>query len=91
MGSYNLTKVNNAHDFVKELEIFHFGENKFHRDDSQGKVVAYKETLRLNFEYADYMDKEEEMYRNIYNLTAPNKKLKLKTIAARDKSSGSSF
>ena len=35
------------------------------------------------------MEKEEERYRNIYNLTTLNKKLKLKTISAGDKGSGS--
>ena len=35
------------------------------------------------------MDKEEEMYRNIYSLTALNKQLKLKTLEFRDKGSGS--
>ena len=53
-------------------------------------VVAYKAALKVNFEYADYMDKEEEKYRNIYSLDSLNKKLKMKTIATRDKGNGSS-
>ena len=56
---------------------------------TQGKVAAYKETLKVNFEYTDYVDKEEKRYRNIYSLTAVNKKLKLKIVAVGDKSSGS--
>ena len=90
VGSYKFTKVNNALEFVKELENFHFGEKDFHRNDSQGKVVAYKAALKVNFEYVDYIDKEEEKNRNIYGLTALNKKLMLKTIEVEDKGSGSS-
>ena len=53
VGSYKFNKVKIAPVFVKELEIFHFGEKIFHRNDSQGKVAAHK----VNFEYADYIDK----------------------------------
>ena len=90
LGSYTFTKMRNAPEFVKDLENFHFGENNFHRNDSQGKVVAYKATLKVNFEYTDYVDKEEERYRNIYSLATVNKKLKLKSVVVGDKSSGSS-
>ena len=55
------------------MENFHFGENDFHHNDSQGKVAAYKATLKVNFEYADYVDKDEEMYRNVYIMTTLNK------------------
>ena len=89
VGSYKFTKVKSTPEFVKELEIFHFGENSFHRNDSQGKVAAYKVALKSNFEYVDYMDKDEQMYRKVYNMTALKKKLRLKTITARDKCSGS--
>ena len=61
-----------------------------HWNYSQGKVASYKAALKLNFEYADYMEKYEEIYRNVYNMTALNKQLRLKTIAAGDKGSGSS-
>ena len=57
VGSYKFTKVNNAPEYVKELENFHFGEKDFHRNDSQGKVAAYKAALKVNFEYTDYVDK----------------------------------
>ena len=88
VGSYKFSKVKNAPEFVKELESFHFGEKKFHRNDSQGKLAAYKATLKVNFEYADYMEKDEERYRNVYSLIDLNKQLILKTIAAGDKGSG---
>ena len=72
------------------MKIFHFGEKNFHQNNSQGKIAAYKVALKVNFEYADYMDKDEEVYRNIYSLTTLNKKLKLNSIVARDKGSWSS-
>ena len=59
VGSYKFNKVKSASDFIKELEIFHFGEKIFHRNDSQGKVVGHKAAHKVNFEYADYIDKEE--------------------------------
>ena len=59
VGSYKFTKVKNSLEFVKELENFHFGEKEFHRNDSQGKVAAYKATLKVNIEYVDYVDKYE--------------------------------
>ena len=42
VGSYKFNKVKNAPKFLKELEMFHFGEKRFHRNDSQGKVAAHK-------------------------------------------------
>ena len=50
----SLNKVKSAPGFIKELEIFHFGEISFHRNDSQGKVAAHKATHKVNFEYTDY-------------------------------------
>ena len=60
VGSYKFTKVKSAPEFVKELEIFHFGENRFHRNDSQGKVTTHRALLKVNFEYVDYVDKDEK-------------------------------
>ena len=39
VGSYKFSRVKNAIEFVKELEYFHFGEMKFHRNDSEYKVA----------------------------------------------------
>ena len=75
---------------LRSLKISKFGEKDFHWNGSQGKVVAYKAALKVNFEYADYVDKEEEKYSNIYSLIALNKKLKLKNTTIGDKGSGSS-
>ena len=75
-GSYKFNKVKSAPDFVKELEIFHFQEKRFHRNDSQGKVAAQKSTHKVNFEYVDYIDKEEQVFRNVYSMAALSKRLK---------------
>ena len=82
MDSYKFTKFNNAPKFFKDLEHLHFGEKEFHWNDSQGKVASYKSALTVNFEYADYVEKEEEMYRNIYSMTTWKNQLKLKILAA---------
>ena len=73
MGSYKFNKVKNAPKFVKEMENFHFGEKEFHRNDSQGNFAAYKESLKVNFNYIDYVDKDEEMYRKIHSMTTLKK------------------
>ena len=58
MGSYKFSKVNISHEFIKELEIFHFSEKSFHKNDAQGKVAAHRALVKLNFEYSDHFDKE---------------------------------
>ena len=87
VGSYKFNTVKSALDFVKELEIFHFGEKSFHRNDSQGKVVAHKVAHKVNFEYADYIDKKEEVFRNVYSMETLTKSLKGKEFGAKGSSS----
>ena len=58
VGSYKFSKVKSTPDFVKYLEIFHFGEKSFHINDAQGKVVAHSALVKLKFEYSDHFDKE---------------------------------
>ena len=53
VGSYKFLKVKSALDFGKDLENFHFGEKIFHRNDSQGKVLAHCVLIKVNFEYSD--------------------------------------
>ena len=89
MGSYKFAKFKGSPNFVKELESFHFGEKIFHRSDSQGKVAAHRPLLKVNFKYTDHVVKDEEIYRNIYNMTDLNKRLKKKTTIARFKGSNS--
>ena len=54
IGSYNLSKVKSALEFVKELEYFRFGKISFHRNDSENKVANYYAAAGLHFEYIDY-------------------------------------
>ena len=81
--SYKFSKLNGAPDFVKELENFHFREKSFHQNDSQGKVAAHK----VNFEYTDYVDKEEQVYKNVYSMASLSKSLKRKTSGVKGSSS----
>ena len=60
-GSYEFSKFKSAPDFVKDLEIFHFGEKIFHINDAQGKVVAHRALMKIKFEYSDHFDKEEDV------------------------------
>ena len=76
VDSYRFSKVKSAPNFVKDVEYFHFGEKIFHRNDSQGKVAAYCALLNKNFEYSDYLDKDEEIFKNSCNMTALNKQFR---------------
>ena len=37
VGSYKFSKVKSSLEFFKEREIFHFGEKRFHQNDSRGE------------------------------------------------------
>ena len=74
---------------MKELEIFNFGEKSFHRNDSQGNVAAHRALLKVNFEYVDHLDKNEEVYRNSCNMTALNKQLERKLTMSKGNGSNS--
>ena len=89
VGSYKFSRVKNALEFIKELEIFHFGEKIFHRNDSQGKVASHQEILKVNSEYVDHVDKDEEVYRDICNMTSLKKWLKRMMIISGVKCSSS--
>ena len=90
VGSYMFSKVKSAPDFVKDLEKFHFDEKSFHRNDSQGKVVAHHALLKVNFEYADYLDKYEEVHQNVCNMTTLKKLRRRKTTMLGGKGSSNS-
>ena len=62
IGSYKLSKLKSALQFVKELEYFHFGEISFHRNDSEDKVANYCAAVGVHFEYSNYWDKDEEIF-----------------------------
>ena len=42
-------KLKSTLDFVKDLEYFHSSEKNFHRNDSQGKVVAHCALVKVDF------------------------------------------
>ena len=86
LGSYKFNKVKSALDFVKEMEIFHFWEKIFHRNDLQGKVAAHKASHKVNFEYADYIEKEEQVFINVYSMEALSRRLKGKSFGAKGSS-----
>ena len=90
VGSYKFSKVKSAPDFVKDLENFHFGEKNFHRNDSQGKVVAHCALVKVTFEYSRHCDKDEEIFKNAYNMAALNKRFRQKSITTGGKDRSSS-
>ena len=49
-------------------------------------MAAHKATHKVNFEYADYIDKEEQVFRNVYCMEALSKRLKGKTFGAKGSS-----
>ena len=76
VSSYKFSRVKSALDFVKDLEDFHFGEKFFHRNNSRDKLVAQCAMVKENFEYSDYLDKDEEIFKNACNMTALNKQFR---------------
>ena len=85
IGSCKFSKVKSAPYFVKNLENFHFGAKIFHRNDSKGKFVAHCALIKVNFEYSDHWDKDEEIFKNVCNMTALNKwfRQKITTIGGK--------
>ena len=70
LGSYKFSKVKQTAKFVQELEHFCFGETKFHRNESQNKVAEHCKEANVHFEYTKFQDKDEEIFRNVKNMTA---------------------
>ena len=75
LGSYRFTRVKKADEFVEELERFHFGEMRYHRNDSQGKVADHCKENNVHFEYTHHWDREESVFRNAQNMTALRRRL----------------
>ena len=57
--SYKFSKVKGAKDFVRDLEMFHFGENSFARNDSRGKATEIFTAIKIHFEYTKLFGKDE--------------------------------
>ena len=41
IGAYKISRIKGAEYFVKDLEVFHFGEKIFMRNDSRHKVTKH--------------------------------------------------
>ena len=75
---------------MNELECFHFGEIVFHRNDSENKIANYCSSVGVHFEYTNYWDTNEEIFRNAYNMTSLSRRFKKKitTVGGKASSSG---
>ena len=71
LGSYRFARVKKADEFVEELERFHF-------NDSQGKVADHCKENNVHFEYTHHWDREEFVFRNAQNMTALRRRFKKK-------------
>ena len=49
IGSYKFLRVKGVEDFVKDLEMFHFGEKSFARNASRGKATEHCEAVKIRF------------------------------------------
>ena len=87
VGRYKFSKVKSAPEFMKKIEIFHFSEKSFHRNDSQGKVAAHHALSKVKFKYIDHIDKDELVYWNICNMTTLNNRIRRKITISRGKGS----
>ena len=76
IGSYKFIKVKSTPEFVKYLGSSHFGEKSFHRNDAYDKVEKHCVFVGVHFEYSHHWDKDEEVYRNVCNMTTLNKRFK---------------
>ena len=61
---------------MKYIEKLCFGEKSFYRNDSYDKVAKHCVTVGVHHEYSHHFDKDEETYRNSYNMTALSKSFK---------------
>ena len=89
IGTSKFTKVKSAPKFVKELEYFHFGDNFFHRNDSENKITNYCSSIGVHFEYTNYWDKDEEIFHNACNMRALGRRFekKINTVGGKGGSS----
>ena len=78
LGSYKFTRVKKADEFVEELGKFHFGEMRFHRNDSQNKVAEHCKEAIVHFEYTNHWDREESIFCSAQNITTLRRRFKKK-------------
>ena len=73
IGAYKFSRLKGAENFVKDLEVFHFGDKSFMRNDSRNKVSEHCAAVKIHLEYIGFLDKEEEVFRRENNMTKLNK------------------
>ena len=78
LGSYKFTRVKKSDEFVEELEKFHFGEMRFHRNDSRNKVAEHCKEANVHFEYTSHWDREESIFCSAQNMMALRRRFKKK-------------
>ena len=80
--------MKSAPEFVKELEYFHFGEISFHRNNYEEIFSNNCAVEGVHFEYANYLDKDEENFRNARNMVALRRRFKqnISTVGGKGKS-----
>ena len=78
LGSYKFTRVKQAAEFIEELGKFHFGEMRFRRNDTHGRVMEHCKEHKVFFEYTHHFYKEESVFRNAPNMTPLNRRFKKK-------------
>ena len=71
--AYKFSRVKGAEYFMKDLEVFHFGAKSFARNDCRKKAVEHCAMVKIHFEYADFFNKDEEVFRRANNMTELNK------------------
>ena len=66
--AYKFSRVKGAEDFVKDLEVFHFWEKCFARNDSRKKVIEHCRVVKIRFEYAYFFNEDEKVFILVNNI-----------------------
>ena len=78
LGSYKFIMVKKSDEFMEELEKFHFGEMRFHRNESRNKVAEHCKEANVHFEYTSHWDKEECIFCSAQNMAVLRRRFKKK-------------
>ena len=70
---------------MKDLEVFHFGAKSFARNDCRKKAVEHCAVVKIHFEYADFFNKDEEVFRRANNMIELKKLFTRKSGASTSK------
>ena len=69
------------------METFHFGEKFFQRNNSIGNAAEHCATVKIHFEYLDFFNRDEEVFRRANNLTELGRHFLKKSSASGSKDS----